>query len=478
MSEFTREELENLVRQSITRGIGSCQLDREARAQQQIRPGSSLAYKIDSITSSIEGTLDCNKLQQEVQTVLDSIKAQIEDATEYIAKKLAESLGLVAVPLNPFKIPKYIVKLVLNLILPDLEATIDFIKRTIELVNAITKLIATIDKVIDRLEACAFSTVMLVTDAARNEIDEGINEFKLSVSDAIGDAICNGLKESGITANNLDDVFTAIGKINDLKTNLTLLEQTTKVALGNSVAKIESSQADIQTLTGIPSVLDTSSGLDNFLVSVDSPEYAQYLADVRAITDAPELVSNVAPFITSINPPAVGNTVTCSNGIWTANDVVVSNGYTLEFQWMRQGQEIFGANTYTYVPSLDDIEYPLYCRVRAVNQTNFEEVFTASTNTVVYAMASPPTISGNAVNNTLIFCVGGDWPFTPTSLLYEWVRVEQAPEVNTIVQPLSSNNYYLIKALDVTKSIKCRVVAQSFRYTVSAETANTAIVIP
>ena len=162
-NQFSKEQISSLVRQSITKGISNCQLERDKKPDEISRPGSKLAKKINEIATTIETTTDCNKLQAEVKKGLKWVEVQIEEATKEIQKKLEETLGLVKVPLNPFKLPKYIVKQTVGRVLPDLEATIDFIKRTVELINALTRLIAVVDNVQDRLEACAFSTIKLVT---------------------------------------------------------------------------------------------------------------------------------------------------------------------------------------------------------------------------------------------------------------------------------------------------------------------------
>lgn len=471
--QFSNEALSSLVRQSITKGIKDCQLEREKKADEQPKPGSTLAFKINEITKDIEGTLDCNKLQQEVKKVLKSIETELEEGTKEIQRKLEETLGLVKVPLNPFKLPKYIVKQTVGRVLPDLEATIDFIKRTVELVNAITKLIITVDRVIDRLEGCALSTLQLVTQFARNEIDEAINELKMSISDAIADAICNGLKDANIKANDIDDIFTAINSIKELKNSLENLKTATMTALENNVGQIGSKQADIQTLTGIPPALDTTS-LDNFLVSVDSPAYADYITQVAAVTQLDDPVNSVLPVITG--SAIVGQTLSCSNGTWTANGV--TNTFALSFQWMRQGQEIFGANTYQYIPVIDDVDYPVYCRVRAENQVAIEEVFTANTAPVQFALGgnNAPVITGTAQVGQTLECSEGSWPFTTTAAQYEWIRVVQ-PGSNVRVQSLSGNNTYYVKTADIGNTIKCKVVVNSFRYSLSAESANTQIVI-
>jgi len=472
-NQFSKEQISSLVRQSITKGISNCQLERDKKPDEISRPGSKLAKKINEIATTIETTTDCNKLQAEVKKGLKWVEVQIEEATKEIQKKLEETLGLVKVPLNPFKLPKYIVKQTVGRVLPDLEATIDFIKRTVELINALTRLIAVVDNVQDRLEACAFSTIRLVTEFARNEIDEAINELKMSVSDAIADAICSGLQDAGITANNIDDVFSAINAVKDLKNSLETLKQTATEALGNNVQQIGSKQADIQTLTGIPPVLDTTS-LDNFLVSVDTPAYADYVTQVAAITQLPDPVNQTLPVITG--DAMVGSTLTSSNGVWTANGVV--NTFPLSFQWMRQGQEIFGANTYQYIPVIDDVDYPVYCRVRAENQVSIEEVFTANTAPVQFAVGgnNAPVITGTAQVGQTLECSEGTWPFTTTSAQYEWIRVVQ-PGANVRVQSLSGNNTYYVKVADIGNTIKCKVVVNSFRYTLTAESANTQIVI-
>ena len=472
-NQFSKEQISSLVRQSITKGISNCQLERDKKPDEISRPGSDLARKIRELTATIESTTDCNKLQAEVKKGLKWVEVQIEEGTKEIQKKLEETLGLVKVPLNPFKIPKYIVKQTVGRVMPDLEATIDFIKRTVELINALTRLIAVVDSVQDRLEACAFSTIRLVTEFARNEIDEAINELKMSVSDAIADAICSGLKDAGITANNIDDVFSAINAVKDLKNSLETLKTTATQALGDNVQQIGSKQADIQTLTGIPPVLDTTS-LDNFLVSVDSPAYADYVTQVAAITQLPDPVNQTLPVITG--DAMVGSTLTSSNGVWTANGV--TNTFPLSFQWMRQGQEIFGANTYQYIPVIDDVDYPVYCRVRAENQVSIEEVFTANTAPVQFAVGgnNAPVITGLAKAGQTLECSEGTWPFTTTSAQYEWIRVVQ-PGANVRVQSLSGNNTYYVKVADIGNTIKCKVVVNSFRYTLTAESANTVIVI-
>jgi hypothetical protein len=49
-NQFSNEQISSLVRQSITKGITDCQLERDRKADKLPRKGSSLALKINNIT--------------------------------------------------------------------------------------------------------------------------------------------------------------------------------------------------------------------------------------------------------------------------------------------------------------------------------------------------------------------------------------------------------------------------------------------
>jgi hypothetical protein len=169
----------------------------------------------------------------------------------------------------------------------------------------------------------------------------------------------------------------------------------------------------------------------------------------------------------------------CSNGSWTANGVATE--FTYAFQWFRDNLPIANANTFQYVPDINDVEYPLICRVTAENQVAIEEAFTVPTSPVQFSMApgDMPVISGSAIEGQTLQCSEGTWPFEPTTVMYEWIRVPELPiyGANVRVQTLSANNLYTIKSGDVGNMIVCKVVASAFRYTLSVTTSNTAIIV-
>jgi hypothetical protein len=452
-----------------------CSLDREDQTKRnKARKGSSLARRIRKITEDLENETDCLALQQKIRKELSFIEDFIDDQTKEIQRKLDEIFPVLSIPLNPFKIPKWLKKLIIGRILPDLDATIDFMLRAIELTKAILKLVQVITELKPKLEACAIGTVNNIIGEIRNEIDRAVVELQQQIVRAIGEAICDGLVEAGVTGDNIADILNGVNEVNGLLAQVNTINATLNTALGNSLTRLGENQSLIQEITGLPPVIDTSS-LEAFEQSASSEAYAQYRIDTINVLNQPDPVNSVLPTIAGT--VQVGSTLTCSNGTWTSNGVVTA--YPLLFQWFRDtNQEIAGANTFQYVPTVNDVEYPLTCRVTADAQVAIEEAFTAPTAPVQFAMSSGnmPLISGLAIEGEMLQCSEGTWPFDPTTVMYEWIRVPSIG-ANVRVQTLSANNLYTIKSADVASTIVCKVVASSFRYTLSVTTANTAIIV-
>jgi hypothetical protein len=470
-AEAASEGEEIIVTQSR---IGSeCRIEREKRSESNsTRKGSSLAADIREITQTIRNETDCIALQQKIFSSLDGLKTELDDATQEIRRKLDEILPVLKLPLNPFKIPKWLKKFTLGRIFPDLNATIDLIKRTLELSSAISELLVTVSDLVPRLEACAVNTVGIVQASIQNEIDRTLEGIKRDIERAIADALCRGIKDLGISADDIQDILEGADTVTRLIASTRIIQENVNQSLGNNLARIDQNQALIQDITGIPPVLDTSS-IDGFLNTADSEAYAQYQQSVTEVLESPDPVNEELPIITGV--AQFGSTLTCSNGVWSANGV--TNTFPLSFQWFREGIEIQGANTFQYIPGLDDVEYPLNCRVAAETQTAIEEVFTEKTAPVQFVLPTgdAPVISGSAVNGQTLSCSDGVWPFTPTTVMFEWIRVPTVG-ANVRVQSLSSNNLYSVKSADVGSQIKCKVVASAFRYTLSVDTALTVTV--
>lgn len=451
-----------------------CRLDRENQTDKnKAKKGSSLARRIKKITEDLENETDCLALQQKIRKELSGLEDFIDETAKEIQRKLDEILPILKLPLNPFKIPKWLKKFALGRILPDLDATINFIIRVLEVAKALADLTQVIIDLKPKLEACAIGTVNTIINEAQNAIDQAVQDLQDQITQAIGEAICDGLKEAGVTGDDIVDLLNGVNTVNSLLNQVETINASLNATLGNSLTRLGDNQSLIQDITGLPPVLDTSS-IEAFEQTVNSDAYTQYREDINGVLQAGDPVNEELPVITG--DTLVGSTLTSSNGVWSANGA--NTIFPITFQWYRENQEIAGANTFTYVPTINDVEYPLSCRVAAETQTSIEEVYTAQTAPIQFTMApgDMPTISGSAIDGQQLQCSDGTWPYDPTSIMFEWIRVPSFG-ANVRVQTLSANNLYTIKSADVGSKIACKVVASSFRYTLSVVTANTSIVV-
>ncbi|NDB83137.1 MAG: hypothetical protein EB127_10480 [Alphaproteobacteria bacterium] len=452
---------------------GDCKIksDKQVR-DSRANKGSTLAKRINKLTKEIEKVTDCDALQQKLEKAMNDIGDELDSLTKPIQKELEKLFPLIKVPLNPFKLPKFIVKQTIGKILPDIEALIDLIGRIVEVTKALAKLISVAQKLEEKLKACALEEVQKYERKAKDAVEKAALDLEKKIAKSIANSICETLNDAGITLNDLDDALSAVKTIQDaIKTGESVMDGSI-IGINQSLSVIDSHQSTVQTLTGIPPVLDTSS-IDNFITSVNSPDYTQYKDNVNQIMNLPEPVNEQAPIITGT--AAVGNTVVCSDGTWSANGVSNNAMFTYSYQWSRNGTDIYGANTNTYIPVLDDLECNLFCTVTAENHTNIEQAQSAPIGPVIFSLApaNMPTISGLAKNGQTLTCSTGTWPSSVKTIQYEWSRFETA---NT-VQTLSSNNQYKATSADIGSSLVCKVYGQTSKYLLSVNTSNTAIVI-
>jgi hypothetical protein len=98
----------------------------------------------------------------------------------------------------------------------------------------------------------------------------------------------------------------------------------------------------------------------------------------KAGTVAPGPVNTVAPVISGT--AAVGQTLTTTNGTWTGTPTI-----TFAYQWRRDGANIPGATSSTYVVQVADQGAGITCRVTATNPDGFRA---ATSNTITIPAAS------------------------------------------------------------------------------------------
>jgi hypothetical protein len=194
--------------------------------------------------------------------------------------------------------------------------------------------------------------------------------------------------------------------------------------------------------------------------------------------------SLVAP-IPSTLPPAEGNstyepengrvgeTVTCETSNWTGSPT------SYEFQWLRNGVAIAGANSgqvsssetkFAYTLTAADLGKAIQCEVTATNAGGGATAVNEFEPPSLFApVAAPPassgaptlSLSGTANVGETLSCSEGAWENSPTSYEYQWLRG------GTPISGATSHEYTLAAA-DAAKAVQCEVVAANAEGATSA----------
>jgi len=126
---------------------------------------------INQLINQIQYTTNCDNLQKVVNRNLNTIKSQVAHAAKQELAIVEKYLPVVHLPSpDPISIVKWLGKLVLGPIFPQVEAQIKYVVELAQLAVAVTKLVGVIEQVAPRLEACAISEL--------NEIQSEINCLK------------------------------------------------------------------------------------------------------------------------------------------------------------------------------------------------------------------------------------------------------------------------------------------------------------
>jgi hypothetical protein len=164
--------------------------------------------------------------------------------------------------------------------------------------------------------------------------------------------------------------------------------------------------------TGAMTVTGPSSALYN----------VRYDAGDVTLTASPTPANIVAPAITGT--PAVGGTLTCSDGSWSAAPT------TFTFQWSRNGSAIAGATSQTYVVGTADRGTALTCTVIAANGFGQGPPATSAAVSVPAPPGTPsapvnvvlPVLAGTPTPGSRLSCSTGVWLQNATAYTYQWER--------------------------------------------------------
>lgn len=179
-------------------------------------------------------------------------------------------------------------------------------------------------------------------------------------------------------------------------------------------------------------------------------------------------VANTAPPVISgvIN---VGSTLTATTGTWSGIPTP-----TYAYQWQRNGVNISGETSNTYVLVLADTGTMIRMVVTATNSNNSASAISNSLGPIINPLANtaPPVISGDLNVGSTLTAATGTWTGTPSpSFTYQWRR----SGVN--ISGATSNSYLLVVA-DIGATITAVVTATNVNGNLSATSNSLGPVIP
>lgn len=161
--------------------------------------------------------------------------------------------------------------------------------------------------------------------------------------------------------------------------------------------------------------------------------------------------NTVAPVISGST--SLGSTLSCTTGTWSGSPAV----FTYSYQWKRNGTNIGGATSSTYVTVVADSAASITCVVTASNGVAPDG--TATSNTLTMANYTPvisvnPVISGSTSLGSTLTTTNGTWTNSPSTFTYQWFRG---------ASPISgaTNSTYVTVVADSTASITCQVTASN-----------------
>ena len=174
-----------------------------------------------------------------------------------------------------------------------------------------------------------------------------------------------------------------------------------------------------------------------------------------------------------------GQTLTVSEATWTNNPTQVSDQWEECDSSGNNCAKITGATGGTYVPTAGEVGNTLRVHETATNAGGSGSADSAPTAVVLPAApsdASPPTISGSAVEGQTLTGADGSWSNAPASYSVQW---EDCDSAGSNCSPVAGAtlSVYTVGAGDVGHTIRFLVTAANAGGSGSAASAPTSVVI-
>lgn len=165
---------------------------------------------------------------------------------------------------------------------------------------------------------------------------------------------------------------------------------------------------------------------------------------------ATALENTVLPEVTGI--PAVGETLSCTNGAWTGEPTP-----TFTDQWLREGTPISGATADTYAVQPADAGNGLTCKVTATNSVEHKSATASGVSVAATAPedAVAPSVSGTPAPGAALACANGTWTGSPSPMFtVQWLR-------DDVPIPGATGSSYKVPAADAGEGLACGVTASN-----------------
>jgi len=181
------------------------------------------------------------------------------------------------------------------------------------------------------------------------------------------------------------------------------------------------------------------------------------------VAEAPANTS--APVVTGT--PNTGSNLSCTQGTWTGNSPI-----TYAYQWQRNGVNIGGETSNSYILQEADEGSAIRCRVTATNSVSSG----AANSNAITPLQEPintiaPTIMGAAETWQTLTCFTGTWSNSPAEFAYQWKR-------NNVIIGGATASTYVIQDTDEGVSIKCTVTASNVNGAGTPADSNTVVPLP
>lgn len=460
-----------LLRQQINDAVnaaqtGQCELANEKQVKYANRALDDLdvnIQRINELTAQINSFDLVYDLRRLIEQVSSEAQQEIDNAIKERQDIIQKILPILALPLNPLGIIKWVKKLVAGDFIPQLEATIKIIRKLIETIRAYNQLINAVEFAIERIKQLPEQGVYIATAQIQGVVDSTVLTIRDAIRQELDEAVCDALKDLGVSSQDFQSLLNVANDLDSIVRSMGELQGVFQQRLGAGLAQFDQAQQLASQITGVPPGFDCSSP-EAFLSSLTDGSGDQFFADMKAY--ASQVPPTHGPNLLIQGNTTVGSTLTVSNELWDSGNTTP----TFSYQWYRANTAIEGANTQTYVPRAPDAGQLLYVTVEAETEAGIgsktSDTFGPITNPFVSPSNTvPPTITGTSTVGSTLTCTTGVWAGTaPFTYSYKWIYAKTATEI-----PGANTSTYLLTVDDVFKTIKCLVTATNVSDSVTVE---------